>query len=75
MNGWKNRDTWLVVVWLDNDRKNYDLLKRNVDSLLKASDSTLKTKLKAFKYGDAINWSNVDLKEIRLYLKGFALGE
>jgi hypothetical protein len=73
MNGYTNRDTWLVVLWLENDRKNYESLKRNVNNLIKTtSDTTLKTSLKNnFKYGDRIVWSNVDCKQIRKYLKEF----
>jgi len=25
-NGWSNRETWLVSLWLNNDRFNYELL-------------------------------------------------
>jgi len=39
-NGWVNRETWLVSLWLNNDEINYqllsDILKLNVSSSSKA---------------------------------------
>lgn len=28
-NGWENRDTWLVALWLNNTQKVYDYVKNN----------------------------------------------
>ena len=39
-NGWKNRETWLISLWLNNDEYNYnllsDILELNVSSSNKA---------------------------------------
>jgi hypothetical protein len=34
-NGWTNRDTWLVALWIENDAYNYNWVKQNASSLLK----------------------------------------
>lgn len=69
-NGWTNYDTWLVVLWLNNDESNYrrlEHLKNGIGSK-KLEDLTnieLYEKLKTFNYGDKINWNNVNIDEIR----------
>lgn len=73
-NGWTNRDTWLVALWLDNDRENYIRTIRFVNGVgrnKKLNDYTdleLWEQLKnnrTFKYGDKINWNRVNITEIR----------
>ena len=69
-NGWSNRDTFLVVLWLNNDKNNYrrlEHLKNGIGSK-KLEDLTnieLYEKLKTFNYGDKIDWNNVNVDEIR----------
>ena len=65
-NGYANRDTWLVALWLDNDRNNYFKMKRNKKSLLAMKKPKLIATLKRnFKFGDKINWKNVRTGEIK----------
>jgi hypothetical protein len=79
-NGWTNRDTWLVALWLDNDRNNYERVVRVVNGVGRAkkladyTDLELWEKLKdtrLFKYGDEINWNNVNIQEIRERLEEY----
>lgn len=65
-NGWANYDTWLVVVWLSNDERNYhrmrSLNRAEIDELL------LDDIERAFYYGsdkEVINFDNVDMYEIK----------
>lgn len=69
-NGWTNRDTWLVNLWLNNDEKNYKRLTNSIKGigcvkLAKCSDLSLINRLKQYYYGDKINWNNVNVSEIR----------
>ncbi len=70
-NGWTNRDTWLVMLWLDNDEKNYKGVQHLVEGVgtkLKLRDLTcceLMERLKRFNYGDEINWHNVNVNEVK----------
>ena len=69
-NGWSNRDTWLVLWWLNNDYNNYkrlEHLKNGVGTkkLEEFTDIELYDKLKTFNYGDPINWNNVNISDIR----------
>lgn len=70
-NGWTNRDTWLVMLWLENDESNYKRvqhLKDGVGSNKKLIDLTcceLMERLKKCHYGDKINWHNVNMDEIK----------
>lgn len=70
-NGWTNRDTWLVMLWLNNDEKNYRRLLHIVNGvgvskrLRDLTDIELLEKLKTFNYGDEINWNKVNLTELK----------
>lgn len=65
-NGWTNRDTWLVALWIDNDRTNYKTVGRNKDNFLKYSDEAFRKTLSYLNYGsDEVDFSQVDLDEIR----------
>lgn len=67
-NGWCNRDTWLVMLWLNNDYDNYVRMQRivnNTHDLEDLSDLELYGELKDFNYGDEIDFTNVDIDEIR----------
>ena len=44
-NGWKNRETWLTSLWLNNDRGDYELLLRVL--MLDKPELYKATKLKA----------------------------
>ena len=71
MNGWKNVDTWLVMLWLENDEENYkkiDRIVKNTDNLEDLTDNELYMELKDFHYGDEVDFSEVDLNEIRTAL-------
>ena len=67
-NGWCNRDTWLVMLWLNNDYENYQSITRiinNTNNLQDLSDIELYMILRDFNYGDKIDFKNVDLDEVR----------
>lgn len=71
MNGWKNVDTWLVMLWLENDEGNYkkiDRIVKNTNNLEDITDNELYMELKDFHYGDEVDFSEVDLDEIRTAL-------
>ena len=73
-NGWCNRDTWLVKLWLNNDQNNYEGITRivnNTNELKDLSDLELYMILKDFNYGtdtDKIDFTRVDLDEVRFGL-------
>lgn len=63
-NGWSNYDTWLVIVWLQNDETNY----RKTVHILEidqVQELTILDLQFQFYYGDDINWDNVNLEEIK----------
>lgn len=70
-NGWTNRDTWLVKLWLDNDYNNYMRVKHKVDGIgtnKKLKDFTcceLENWLRRLHYGDEIDWGLVNIQEIQ----------
>jgi len=65
-NGWANRDTWLVALWIDNDRSNYEKFKKNKAVWLKLSSDQFKTMLKRnLKTLDTINFNKVNVSEIK----------
>lgn len=67
-NGYCNRDTWLVLLWLNNNYENYVRITRiinNTNKLQDLSDLELYGELKDFYYGDKINFKNVDIDEVR----------
>lgn len=65
-NGWANRDTWLVVTWMDNDRSNYEKFKGNRTSWLKLQKPAFLTMLKRnLKTLDKINFNNVNVSEVK----------
>lgn len=70
-NGWTNRDTWLVMLWINNDIENYMAVIHKIKGIgtnklfkdLKCCE--IMEWLKRLHYGDAINWHNVNIEEIR----------
>lgn len=59
---WATYETWLVAVWLDNDRNNYEIIQRmSMEDIVQLNVDELKQK---FYYGDSIAWSNVNVDEI-----------
>ena len=70
-NGWSNRDTWLVNLWLGNDYNNYMRVQHKIKGIgtnKKLKDFTcceLENWLRRLHYGDKINWSLVNINEIR----------
>lgn len=69
-NGWANRDTWLVALWLDNDRSNYQKVKANKSKIVKLKKELLFRWLRAnLKFGDKIDWSKVRVTEVKEAIK------
>lgn len=70
-NGWTNRDTWLVKLWIDNDYNNYMRTLHKAQGI--GTDTKLKdlnccqltSWLKRLHYGDKINWNLVNINEIK----------
>jgi hypothetical protein len=71
-NGWTNRDTWLVALWIENDAYNYNWVKQNASSLLKKNKTQLLILLNVYlKIEDNVNWSKVNVSEIKnMVIKG-----
>ncbi len=67
-NGYKNRDTWLVALWLNNDKKNYNRFNANIERLLNIDDKNLLKELKTYFYNDNIDFKKVNVKEVRTML-------
>lgn len=62
-NGWTNRDTWLVNLWISNDYENYRIVRNfSVDDI---ADLTIVDIENLFYYGDDIEFTNVNVDEIK----------
>lgn len=62
--GYKNRDTWLVALWINNHEPNYKLAKIQYSQQLGVAwDDTTK-----YHYGDKINFMRVAVEEIQSML-------
>lgn len=77
-NGWTNRDTWLVTLWLNNHEENYNKMISNLKCkgitpqkcLTELSDFDLLYTLKnSYYFGDKVNWNEVNIEEVRDMLK------
>ena len=70
-NGWTNRDTWLVMLWIYNDYNNYMRIRHKVMGIgtdIKLADMNcceLMGWLRSFKYGDEIDWGKVNMDEVK----------
>ena len=72
MNDKKDYNTWLLKVNIDNIESNYNTLLKNVSFYLIDSDYSLIKQLKNdFVYHDKIDFDNLDIKQVRQYLKDF----
>lgn len=67
-NGWSNRDTWLVALWLNNDYGNYQKWWPRRKSLAKLPKTQLVAFLRNLHYGDKVVWKNVNITEIKRML-------
>jgi len=65
-NGWANRDTWLVGLWLNNHESNYRFMRANKKKLMKMKKPQLIRTLKGrCHFGDKIDWTQVRITEIK----------
>jgi hypothetical protein len=69
-NGYPNRDTWVVALWLNNDAGNYRKMLNNKKQLLAMpKDKLLRTLKQNFKIGDPVNWKNVKVTPIKQVIR------
>lgn len=69
-NGYPNRDTWLVALWLNNDQRNYNMMRQNKKQLLNMKkDMLIRYLRRNFKFGDPINWNNVKISPIKQVIR------
>jgi hypothetical protein len=70
-NGWANRDTWLVALWLNNSENNYNTVKAYYNLLAGADSVMLRNTFESgiWIFGDEINFSKVNYKEIARVIK------
>lgn len=68
VNGFSNRDTWLIHLYLDNDRVNYFKYINDLERLLDLDDDELIKELKSYNYHDSIDFNNVNVNEIRAFM-------
>ena len=72
VNGWINRDTWLVALHINNDQGNYNNMKYCGKHILSLKGFEFKEYLRDnFYYSDTINWNNVRISSIRPFIKQF----
>ena len=65
-NGWANRDTWLVGLWINNDERNYRWARGNKSELIKLpKDKLIRVLKRNLRIGDSVNWNNVRITEIK----------
>lgn len=65
-NGWSNRETWIVVLWLDNTESNYRWMVDNKKRLLELSLADLKREVLDNCYiGDTFKRSLVNWQEVK----------
>lgn len=67
-NGYSNRDTWVVIMWLLNTDKNYNkIVKLKSWSI---ENFTVNTLQRHFVYTyEQIDWGNVNLEEVKSVIK------
>ena len=67
-NGWSNRDSWLVALWINNEESNYNFFKnehnKKVFSKMNARDFRYYLR-KYLKVTDKIIFKNVNVAEIK----------
>ena len=76
-NGFTNRDTWLVALWLNNDEYNYRSVKAFYNILAGSDSIMLRSSFESglWNFGDKINFSKVDYKTIARVIKEIGTGE
>jgi hypothetical protein len=65
-NGWANRDTWLVALWLLNDESNYSIMR--MFNRIDIKELTTDDIQRVFNYNsdkEVINFDNVNMNQIK----------
>ena len=65
-NGWENRDTWLVALWLLNDESNYSIMR--MFNRIDINELTTDDIQRVFNYNsdkEVINFDNVNMNQIK----------
>lgn len=69
-NGWHNRDTWLVTLWLAKDFNNYSRARSEKKALQILKGFYFKLHLiQEYYFGNEINWNNVYIKEVKDFIR------
>lgn len=63
-NGWKNRDTWLVVLWLDNEELAYESMRQIKERTYQDTFNLINDLLKRNLIKDKIELKNVNWSEV-----------
>jgi len=64
-NGWKNRDTWLTTLWLQNDEWMYNEVRNNKEKYMNMNIKKFARWVMNHGCTDKINCAMVDEKEVK----------
>jgi hypothetical protein len=67
-NGWTNRDTWLIPLWVENEYSSYMRKEEQKEKTKNMTNKQLIEWLKSFYYGDKVNFNKVCIEDIKEWL-------